>query len=276
MRIWIVLAVIVLLILLYLFCLAPNMGRREEMRPFEEVYIAHRGLFDNHSEWTENSLPAFQRAVDAGYGIELDIQLTADHQMVVFHDGNLKRMCGVDKMVYECTYEELCRYTLLDSQQRIPLFRDVLEVIGGKVPLIVEVKSEGDWKETTRTMAEMMKGYRGVYCMESFHPLAVAWYRDNCPEVIRGQLSTNYFKDEPKRSVWERFVLTNLLMNWRARPDFIAYNHKHVDQFSYRVCRLFGVENVAWTIKNQKELEQAKRVFQVLIFDSFIPDRKES
>lgn len=268
-----ILIVLIVLIALYLFCLAPNRWRGEQMKPFEEVYIAHRGLFDNSQPWPENSLPAFRRAVEAGYGIELDIQLTADHQMVVFHDGDLKRMCGVDKMVYECTYEELCGYDLLGTGVKIPLFSEVLELVDGKVPLIVEVKSEGDWKETTRTMAEMMEDYEGVYCMESFHPLAVAWYRKHCPHIIRGQLSTDYFKDEPKRSFGEKFVLTNLLMNFRARPDFIAYNHRHVDQFSYRLCRkLFRVVNVAWTIKNPDQLKKAKRVFSVLIFDSFIPE----
>lgn len=273
MWIWIVLAVCLLLILLYLFCLAPNTGRRAQMKPFEDVLIAHRGLFDNREAWPENSLPAFRRAVEAGYGIELDVQLTANHQMVVFHDGNLKRMCGVDKMVYECTYEELLGYPLLNSGQRIPLLQDVLEVIGGKVPLIAEVKSEGDWRETTRTLAEMMKDYPGVYCMESFHPLAVAWYRKHCPGVIRGQLSTDYSKDSLDTPPLERLVLTNLLMNWRSRPDFIAYNHKFAGQFSYRLCRrLFPVENVAWTIRSQEELERAKTTFQVFIFDSFRPE----
>ena len=113
-------------------------------------------------------------------------------------------------------------------------------MIDGKVPLIVAVKSEGDWKATTKKMAEMMDDYEGYYCMESFHPFAVKWFRDNRPDVIRGQLSTNYWKDN----------------------------------LSYRICRrLFPVENVAWTIKNQKELEEAEKTFDVIMFDSFIPEK---
>ncbi|MCD7768694.1 MAG: glycerophosphodiester phosphodiesterase [Oscillospiraceae bacterium] len=269
---FVIIGAAVLLLLLYLFCLAPNTGRREQMAPFEQVYIAHRGLFDNDAPWPENSLPAFRRAVEAGYGIELDVQLTKDHQMVVFHDGDLSRMCGAEGTIFQHTYEELCQYTLAASDERIPLFRDVLEVIGGKVPLIVEVKQEGDWKETTKTLRDMMADYPGLYCMESFHPLAVAWYRKNCPDIPRGQLSTNFRRDGSDLPWWERFVLTNLLLNFRARPDFIAYDHKYAGQLSYWLCRhLFPVENVAWTIKSQEELAKARKSFQVFIFDGFIP-----
>lgn len=261
---------------IYLFCLAPNTGRRQYMKPFEEVCIAHRGLFDNRAPWPENSLPAFRRAVEAGYGIELDVQLTRDHRLVVFHDGSLKRMCGVDGMLYQHTYDELCRYTLAGSGEQIPLLQDVLKVIDGKVPLIVEVKREGDWKETTKTLSEMMKDYSGLYCMESFHPLAVAWYRKHCPDIIRGQLSTNFMREKAGLGGLQRFVLSNLLLNWCSRPDFIAYNHKYADQFSYRLCRkLFPVENVAWTIQNQEEMVRARQVFQVFIFDNFLPDETD-
>lgn len=245
------------------------------MTVFEEKYIAHRGLFDNRSSAPENSIPAFKKAVENGYGIELDVQLTSDHQLVVFHDETLKRMCGVERILHKCTFSELQLYTLAESEEKIPLFEDVLKIIDGKVPLIVEVKSEGDWKETTKVMAEMMDDYQGVYCMESFHPFAVEWFRKNRPNIIRGQLSTNYFKDEIKRKWYERFVLTNLMLNFKSKPDFIAYNHLWRNQWGYRLCRkFFDVENVAWTIKNSDELRKAEEVFQIIIFDSFIPDRR--
>lgn len=267
------LAIIVIAAIVFLYCIKPNTGRRQEMAVFEEKYIAHRGLFDNETDRPENSLPAFRKAVECGYGIELDVQLTTDHKLVVFHDESLKRMCGADYILHECTYAQLQQYTLGVSQEKIPLFEDVLKVVEGKVPLIVEVKSEGDWKETTKTMAEIMDHYDGCYCMESFHPLAVEWFRKNRPQIIRGQLSTNYFKDEPKRKWWEKFTLTCLLFNFRAKPDFIAYNHIWSGVWAYKLCRrLFDVENVAWTIRSQEELERAKQVFQVIIFDSFIPE----
>lgn len=262
--------------LLILYCIAPNTGRKSQMIMFEKNYIAHRGLFDNQSDVPENSLPAFKKAVEYGYGIELDVQLTSDHQLVVFHDESLKRMCGVERILHKCTFNELQQYTLAESGEKIPLFKDVLKVISGKVPLIVEVKSEGDWKETTKVMAEMMDNYNGCYCMESFHPFAVEWFRKNRPNIIRGQLSTNYFRDGIKRKWYEKFVLTNLMLNFKSKPDFIAYNHLWRDQWAYKLCRrIYDVENVAWTIKSEDELKRAKEVFQVIIFDSFIPNVKE-
>ena len=255
--------------------MVPNRGRKEKMKVFEKQYIAHRGLFDNESEAPENSIPAFQRAVQQGYGIELDVQLTTDNRLVVFHDETLQRMCGFDKKLTECSYDELKHYRLAKSDEKIPLFDEVLKVIDGKVPLIVEVKSEGDWKKTTQLMAERMDSYQGCYCMESFHPFAVKWFKDHRPEIIRGQLSTNYFKDKINRKWYEKFLLSNLMLNFLTKPDFIAYNHLWKKDFSYTLCRkLFKPENVAWTIKNQKELEEAEKTFDVIIFDSFIPKKR--
>lgn len=260
---------------LYLLSIVPNRGRKEKMKVFEKQYIAHRGLFDNESEAPENSIPAFRRAVEQGYGIELDVQLTTDNRLVVFHDETLQRICGFDKKLTECSYDELKHYRLAKSDENIPLFDEVLKVIDGKVPLIVEVKSEGDWKKTTQLMAERMDSYQGCYCMESFHPFAVKWFKDYRPEIIRGQLSTNYFKDQINRKWYEKFLLSNLMLNFLTKPDFIAYNHLWKKDFSYTLCRkLFKPENVAWTIKNQKELEEAEKTFDVIIFDSFIPKKR--
>ena len=260
---------------LYLYSIAPNKSRKEQMRPFEQQYIAHRGLFDNAADCPENSLPAFRRAVEHHYGIELDVQLTKDRQLVVFHDESLLRMCGVDKKLRDCTYQELCQYPLASSQERIPLFDQVLEVIDGQVPLVVEVKPEGDWETTTRKMAERMDKYPGCYCMESFHPFAVKWFRDHRPDVIRGQLSTDYRADHIQGSPCRNFLLSNLMLNWASRPDFVAYNHRWKDNFSYTLCRKMSrVENVAWTIKNQQELDRAEKTFDVIIFDSFLPAEK--
>ncbi|MBQ6322811.1 MAG: glycerophosphodiester phosphodiesterase [Lachnospiraceae bacterium] len=270
---WIILLLVVAAAVgLYLFALAPGKDRRPSMKPFQSVYIAHRGLFDNKSDHPENSMKAFSRAVEEGYGIELDVQMTTDGQLVVFHDDTLKRMCGSKKMVTECSLQELSSQRLLKSQEKIPLLGDVLARIGGRVPLIVEIKSAGDWRTTTEKTAQMLDQYHGIYCVESFHPLIVAWFRRNRPHVIRGQLSTNLFRSKASRSPAENFLVTNLLTDFLARPDFIAYNHKYADQFSFRLLRrLFPVTAVAWTIKNQEQLEKAKKDFSVFIFDSFLP-----
>ena len=264
---------IVIILIIYLYRVKPNTGRRNEMQPFLDKYIAHRGLFDNDTGSPENSLPAFSAAVEKGYGIELDVQMTTDHKLVVFHDDNLKRMCGVNKPVYECSYDELLSYKLGSSDENIPLFDDVLQIINGSVLLIVEIKSAGDWKGTTERVAKRMDSYKGVYCMESFHPLAVEWYKKNRPEIIRGQLADDFFRTEEKMSIIRKIILSSLLMNNHSRPDFIAYNFEHADQWSFFLCRkLFSVVNVAWTPRSQEQLETAKKIFDVFIFDSFIPD----
>lgn len=259
------------MILLYLFCLRPNPSRRQEMQIYEEVYIAHRGLFDRQSA-PENSLEAFRRAVDGGYGIELDVQLTADGRLVVFHDESLKRMCGVERKLWKCSYRELCQYHLLDTGERIPLLSEVLQIVGEKVPMIIEVKPEGNPIRTAEELSRQMKEYSGEYCVESFDPRVLHWYCRNDPEIIRGQLSTNYWRHEKDKPWYVKMGMTNLLTNFYARPDFIAYNYKYANQLSLQICRyLYHMELVAWTVRSPEELEQARDAFQVYIFDGFIP-----
>lgn len=257
----------------YLFMINPRVGKDVDMSAFEETLIAHRGYFNNESDSPENSMAAFGKAVENGYGIELDVQLSKDHKLVVFHDNTLTRMCGAEKKVSDCTYEELQQYSLAKSEQKIPLFTEVLELVNGKVPLVVEVKPDGEYIEATKMMYEQIKDYKGIYCMESFHPMAVAWFKKHAPHVVRGQLSMDYFVEDPGRSLIQKVMLSNLMLNWLARPQFIAYNHKQVNQKSYALCRKISrVKNVAWTIRSQEELEKAKEVFTVMIFDSFKPE----
>lgn len=261
----------------YLYRIAPNNAYNKNFKPFEDFYIAHRGLFNNNSNAPENSLEAFRLAVSHNYGIELDIQITTDKRLVVFHDETLERMCCVNKKVTECNYNELKQYKLKTTNERIPLLDEVLEVIAGKVPLVIEIKSTEKLIETTRMLAERMDSYDGIYCVESFHPLAIEWYRKNRPNIIRGQLSDNFFRTNEKLNFFEKLILSNLLMNNHSRPDFIAYNFKNKNQISYMICRsLFKTKNFAWTVRSQSELNFVKKSFDVIIFDSFIPKQSET
>ena len=257
------------------FCLQTRRGCSEGLAPFKKVFIAHRGLFDNAAGSPENSLAAFQRAVDNGYGIELDVQLSEDGELVVFHDENLHRMCGVDRLVRDCSFSELAGVRLGKSSEHIPLFSEVLKYVAGHVPLIVEIKPEGNCIAAAEKTAALLDAYTGEYCVESFEPRVVEWFRKNRPDVIRGQLSTDYFKDNEPGSFLRRFLLSNLFLNWLGRPDFIAYNHKFAGKLAYRICRaIYRPVNVAWTIRSQDELRQASQVFDVFIFDSFKPASK--
>lgn len=254
----------------YAFLVAPRMIKKPDVSVLKGVHYAHRGLHDNHSDAPENSMKAFQKAVDAGYGIEMDIQLTKDKIPVVFHDETLDRMCGVEGKVWEFTFEELQKLTLAESGEKIPKFEDVLALVGGKVPLIVEYKLDVPSTEVCEIADPMLQAYNGVYCIESFHPFAVKWYRDHRPDVIRGQLSQDFSKVEKYKGKFIYWMLGNLLTNVLTRPDFIAYNHKDADMFSRKVCSLMGALPVAYTIKSQEEYEKAKKQFELFIFDSFI------
>ena len=214
---------------IYAFLVAPRITKKPDVSVLRGVRYAHRGLHDNSSDAPENSMKAFQKAVDAGYGIEMDVQLTKDKIPVVFHDETLDRMCGVDGKVWEFTFEELQEFHLADSEERIPKFEDVLALVDGNVPLIVEYKLDVPSTEVCEIADPMLQSYKGVYCIESFHPYAVKWYRDHRPEVIRGQLSQDFSKVEKYKGKIIYWMLSNLLTNVLTRPDFIAYNHKDAD-----------------------------------------------
>jgi len=271
-----ILIVIAGLAVLFFLAIMPRMGHRKPRKAFEGVYYAHRGLFDNEGDGPENSLRAFQRAADAGYGIEMDVQATKDGVPVVFHDFTLKRMCGKEGKVCDYTWQELKGFTLGNSGETIPKFEDVLKVVGGRVPLIVEIKVE--WMDLSVCPAAdgLLRSYQGLYCIESFNPLVLLWYRKNHKEIVRGQLSDGFVKASKLRESWhllaQNFLLQNLLFNWLTKPDFVAYNHKYEEVLARRLCRgLYRNMAVAWTIKSQEELERAAKQFDLIIFDSFLP-----
>lgn len=256
------------------YCMKPESGRRERLADFERYYIAHRGFFDNQGEAPENSLPAFSRAVKLGYGIELDVQLTKDKIPVVFHDYDLKRAAGVDRLVEECTFEELGAFGLFGSEERIPSFMEVLRLVAGRVPLVVEIKVEHRFRETCEIVADCLDYYHGLYCIESFSPLAVRWFRKNRPQVIRGQLATNHRREGLKTPWPLEPVLTNCLLNAWSGPDFIAYNCRFSESLAVRLMRRFyKCKMAAWTIKSQGDLERHRGKFDLFIFDSFRPEK---
>ena len=271
---YIVAAILVAVIILYLWAILPRMWKRPEHSRLLGHHYAHRGLHDNKTEAPENSMAAFRKAVEAGYGIELDVQLTKDRIPVIFHDETLKRVCGVDGKVRDFTYEELQQFRLCKSNERIPLLADFLKMVDGKIPLIIEIKIHENAAEVCSKADELIREYKGVYCIESFDPRAVRWYKKNRPEVIRGQLSSNFNKKGRREPITE-FLVHYLLLNFLGRPDFIAYDHHFKNNISRKIaCDLFGALRVAWTIKSQQELDAARNDFTLFIFEGFIPTEK--
>lgn len=263
-------------ILIYLFLIMPNLSRRESLDSFQNCLFAHRGLFDNTCYVPENSLLAFQKAIDNGYGIELDVQLTKDKVPVVLHDYNLERVCGENIQVSSLTFEELSTYKLYHSSESIPSLAEALNLIDGQVPLMIELKVGLSYTETCQKVANVLKPYKGQYCIISFSPLALQWFKEKMPNVIRGQLSTNFFKDDINGSPTIQFMLTHLLLNFASRPDFISYNCKYESNPSLNICKnLFGVPIAMWTVRNEEQYEELSQKYNMIVFDSFIPKPSE-
>ncbi len=241
---------------------------KPDRQPFVGVHYAHRGLFDHKLDIPENSLKAFAKAVEAGYGIELDVQLSKDKVPVVFHDASLKRMCGMEGNVWEYNMEELQKMHLLETEQTIPTLAQALETIGGNVPIIVEYKMDVQDTKVCELGDALLRNYKGTYCVESFHPFAVAWYKKNRPEVMRGQLSRDFGKDKKHQGKILYWFLSNLMFNFICRPDFIAYKHQDSSVISRRLCKKLGALSVAWTIRSEEDYQKVKDEFDLFIFDS--------
>lgn len=254
------------LCLLYLFAVAPRPGARLRFSAFFGQVYAHRGDFDN-LRVPENSVAAFRGAVKRGVGMELDIRLTADGEVIVFHDDTLSRLCGDPRRPEEMTVAEITAMTLIGTGERIPTLRQVLAAVGGRVPLIVELKGTGRNTSLADAAMPILENYGGAYCIESFNPCLVARYRKLAPHVMRGMLMTNYWKDSGRRSA-VKLSLQWMLLNFRARPDFIAARHVYGRYFPVRLCRRLGAATVAWTVRTREEYVSCRKYFDAFICEN--------
>jgi len=238
------------------------------------VRYAHRGLHD--ASRPENSMAAFRAAVEGGYGAELDVHLMADGNLAVVHDSDLSRVCGKKAYIEDLTAADLPDYPLQGTEEIIPLLGDVLALFEGRTPLVVELKAErGNAAALTDAAMAALAGWRGLYCVESFHPGVLLRLKEKYPEVIRGQLSQNFMKaSEAGELSWAaRFLLTNLLSTAVTKPDFIAYNHKDRGNISLRVMKkLYAVHEVAWTVRDRETMERLEREGVPCIFERFTPN----
>lgn len=265
-------AVLALCFSIYLFLVAPG-KRRAKMERFKTLSYAHRGL---HGKGVaENSISAFRAAVEAGYGIELDVHLSSDGELVVFHDDTLDRVTEMSGRVDEKTAEELSKIKLCGTEDTVPTFKDVLELVDGKVPLLVEIKEAAGEYGVTKKTIEMLREYKGEFIIESFNPLALALVKKEMPDVLRGFLSTDFLSNKKYKGQFQYFLLENLLFNFLCRPDFISYNHSAPNNFSLKfVRRLFGAASLAWTVTSLEEEALAyKNGFDGVIFEQYTPKK---
>lgn len=266
-------SVSVLLAGTYLFASFPGIRKKKKCQPLMKWDYAHRGLHDKSKGIPENSLTAFRRAADHGYGMELDVRITSDDHLVIMHDPNVKRMCGLDKKVIDMTLDELRSLRLSGTDEKIPLFSEVLQVVDGRVPLIIEIKDEtkNTYPHLCGLVWNELKNYKGIYCIESFHPGVVFWFKKNQPQVIRGQLSCRPEKNDAV-NYFEFLMVTHLLSNCLTHPDFIAYCYRDVRIPAFLLnMHLFRPAIVLWTIPNRREYERFRRKADLLIFENFMP-----
>lgn len=267
----IVLIVILVLALLYVLSLRGRSGH-PGFKDLQGWLYAHRGL--HNESRPENSMAAFRAALEAGYGVELDVHLLSDGNLAVMHDSSLKRTAGADVLLESLTTEQLKDYRLGGTDERIPTFQEVLDLFDGKAPLIVELKcANGNFAQLCQTACKMLDGYKGVYCLESFDPRCTLWLKKNRPELIRGQLSENYYLYPQIPVPWYlKLILTCQLENFLLLPDFVAYkfsDRKRLDNFIVR--KIWGGPGVSWTIHSQEELDTALQEGWIGIFEGFIP-----
>ena len=267
----IILTVIILAAAAFLFMLLPRGSRRSDMESFRGLAFAHRGLHTRTIP--ENSMPAFAAAVKRELPIELDIHLTRDKKIIVFHDDNLKRLCGVNFAPEELTWSQIRQLKLAGTGYGIPLFRDVLMLVDGKVPLMIELKLPDRDTDLCRRAYHMLKDYTGIYMIQSFNAFGLQWFKKNAPHVLRGQLSYDMRskRDELPAAAYfgTRFLMCNIL----GRPDFVSYRYQNRKNFAFVILHyVFRCPAAMWTVRSQKDYAACSGRFDMVIFEGFLPE----
>ena len=271
----ILLCIVLLLVVLTLFAVWPGKRRDALRAPFLGRNCAHRGFFGKDQRPPENSLPAFAAAAKNGYGIELDVQFTADRRLVVFHDDTLDRMTPAKGFVHDMPWAEFSAQPLAGSDEHPPLFADMLRTVAEAnpdTPLIVEIKSRSEYKHTyleelcRATIAEL-KTYPGPYCIESFDPRILRWFRKHEPGYLRGQLACPPWDYGEAASKPLAFLMGNCLANFMGRPQFIAYKIGY-KPLTVKAAEAMGAMRVCWTSTSHHD----KKDNEAVIFEHYRPE----
>ncbi len=229
-------------------------------------YIAHRGL--HTKELPENSIGAIVNALEAGYPIELDVRQIADGNIVIFHDESLARMTHQDGYTKNLVTNELSSYKLAGTEFTIPTLEEVLQIVDGQVPLLIEIKNEGKVGELESKLWSILKNYNGEFAIQSFNPYTLEWFKNNAPHVWRGQLSS-FFKDV-NLSFFKKFALKRMLLNKKVScPNFISYDTRFLP--NYYVKRYKKIPLLAWTVNSQSEYMRVVKYCDNIIFENFEP-----
>jgi len=230
--------------------------------------FAHRGLHD--ALRPENSLAAIDAAVTAGFPVEIDVQESADHRAVVFHDWHLQRLTGREAMVSALPAAEIRQLHLPGSDQKIPLLEEVLEVMAGRTPLLVEIKKRRRPGAFEPELARILSAYPGPFAIQSFDPFTLGWFRRHQPGIARGQISCLF--DTDQRAGWKKWFLRNYGLNWLSRPHFLADDWRRLPATAPGLLRhFFRLPLLAWTVRSTEDRTAALQWADNVIFEGFMP-----
>ena len=229
-----------------------------------KTYIAHRGWHNKYAP--ENSLEAFKLALEKNLAIEFDLQMTRDKQIVVFHDSNLKRMCGIAKNINSCSYEEIKRLKLKDTNETIPLLSDVLKLVGGSVLLDIEIKNTKYIFRSVDVISNILNNYHGSYTIKSFNPLISYVYKKKNPNISCGVLVGDLKKTKVPR--FFQNILLNINYLFLYKPDFIAYNVDLINDFIIAKLKKNNIPLHLYTIDTLAKLNKAQSISDILIIDN--------
>lgn len=232
-----------------------------------ETPIAHRGY--HTKTLPENSLGAFSKAIEKGYAIELDVQLLSDNTVVVFHDESLARMTGNDGYLKYLRKEDLKALSLKGTKEKIPTLQEVLALVDGKVPILIEIKNQYKIGKLEQAVIDILKNYQGDYAVQSFNPFSLEYFKQHAPNILRGQLSS-YFKKE--KLAWiKKSLLKRLRFNKKiSEPHFISYN---ADNLPNRFVKKYkNLPLLAWTVQSKEEYLTVVKYCDNIIFEKFDPE----
>lgn len=228
-------------------------------------FIAHRGLFDRE-KIPENSMLAFDKALEKGYSIEVDVNMTQDGYIVVFHDNSLKRMTGIKNDITTMTLSEIKKLKLLGTENKIPTFEDVLLQVSGKVPILIEVKPNSKYKELMEKLINLLEKYNGKYSIQSFDPRVVYWLKKNTPQISRGQIASKNIREVKSRIL--KILLGKMVFNVITKPNFVSYQYLSINEKFYKKQKNKGREVIAWTLKNKEDYEKIRDYCDMVVFEN--------
>lgn len=220
--------------------------------------IAHRGLWTE--TFPENTLPAYENAAQNGYPIEMDVQMSVDGQLFCFHDDNMKRMTGIDKDIRTLTAEEISSTSV--QGEKIPTFKEFLDTVNGRVPLLIEIKQQLN-KGIEKKVVAALKDYKGEYVLQSFDPFVMLKIKKLVPNVIRGQLGQG---NDKKGLKWK--LIRNLSLNFLVKPDFVHYSVWDLP-ISKKITN--GLPLICFTVTNNEELQKAQKYAKNYVFQNIRP-----